>query len=448
AEALAELKRDHASYLALRLAFEDMLRWRQPELGRQIIDLLESVGDDTAVAILSYQTMMGHPQSGLMRAAIERIRQAQIAASTIGQIVDEAKGLEKDGAIAELLASARKALAQLEDASGLTERLRREVISDHIRDLEAAADPVARAVIARHLREHLEAAGYRSAAPGSNAVPLPGKARAPGSFNGRVQALRAGAFLTAGLAGILGIVLPLLALWPIAPAAAVVSAASWSLASGWSWFQKFDADSADIEKAPRRQTDKVPEFQPMYQAMSEIMARLGVAPTLAPRIGLYLTGGAFNAYSIGRGLGPDAVVAVGEGLLSEPPHILKAVVAHEIAHIVNKDHIGLAYWRRLHILARNAGIIAITSALCLTPIAGIPVFLPLAAGGALWSLSSLLGRAWSRAAELRADRFAARIAGSQAMRDAIGLWRGLGLGGGGLFSTHPSLDQREANVRP
>ncbi|MBI4676834.1 MAG: hypothetical protein HY748_04565 [Elusimicrobia bacterium] len=84
----------------------------------------------------------------------------------------------------------------------------------------------------------------------------------------------------------------------------------------------------------------------------------------------------------------------------------------------------------------------------LAVLTGWTFLLPLA--GALVGLlaaSYLLGLGYDRALELRADRFAARLAGTEAVRELLGFFRSRSsAGGGGILSDHPTLDEREARL--
>ena len=127
-----------------------------------------------------------------------------------------------------------------------------------------------------------------------------------------------------------------------------------------------------------------------------------------------------NAYAL-RGLGGHLVV-VGGGLANGlSPYALKAVLAHEIAHVVNRD-----VPRRLLPLAM-AGALCV--ALSITYLAG-PLFatdhpLGLAAGGVTVSLAALVFNIlipgyFMKKMELRADRLAVELLGDPApMEDAL-----------------------------
>lgn len=186
--------------------------------------------------------------------------------------------------------------------------------------------------------------------------------------------------------------------------------------------------------------------------------RLAIAPTSLP-----------NAFATGRGPG-SAVVAVTSGLLDtlDRPE-LEAVLAHELAHVKNRDVAVMTlasffavvaqmllrsfYWRGVGVRRRRDG-----NALLLIYVTSLVV----------WVLSFLLIRALSRYRELAADRGAAILTGapSQLAAALLKISGGMrriperdlrevealnaffivpALTGHGfleLFSTHPALERR------
>ena len=447
AEAFSELRRDPRLAHELEKAFAVLLSHDEGDTNGEVIDILESWADEDA------ERLLGSVPSVYAVRALRRMRDAKAAVdemSRLAQSVRAPAGEENREAEFNALAAAARAAARAQDVSTLAGSLRQVALAQGADDLikaVSAGDRDAAAIAAKRLREQLASARQSGGSEGQNLLPHdPSRFRMAGGLGGKARLLWLGAFLSALLALSAGIGLPLLALWTSAPAAAVGAGAAWGGWAGWTLFKPFGDSTSKVQYASRN-------FNwPVKDTVVRLSARLGLAPEQSPRTGLYTETGkgvdsqiaGLNAYSAGKRLGPDALIAVGEALAREGSPVLDAVVAHELGHLASRDMVWSAAWRRLHrvawMTAFGAGAFFAWSG-----VFGLSaVFAGLAVG--LLASSYILGKGFSRAVELRADRFAADLVGVEAVRDMIRFFRGRVSQNGGLLETHPSFDRREAQL--
>jgi heat shock protein HtpX len=175
-----------------------------------------------------------------------------------------------------------------------------------------------------------------------------------------------------------------------------------------------------------------------------------------------------NAFATGRS--PDhSVIAVTRGLLNElEPKEVEAVLAHELSHVAHRDVTVMTV----------AGVTGVVASLMMRAFLfsggrrggnnnGVPIqLLLMLVGVVVYALSFLLIRVLSRYRELAADRAAAMLTGSpstlasalvkisgqtqkmpqQDLRQSAGAAHLAFFNVGSLFSTHPSLEKRLAQL--
>ena len=173
-----------------------------------------------------------------------------------------------------------------------------------------------------------------------------------------------------------------------------------------------------------------------------------------------------NAFATGRS--PEhSVIAVTRGLLDElEPKEVEAVLAHELSHVAHRDVTVMTV----------AGVTGIVASLMMRSFLfargghnnnGVPIqLLLMLVGVVVYALSFLLIRVLSRYRELAADRAAALLTGSpstlasalvkisgqtqkmpqQDLRQTAGASHLAFFNVGSLFSTHPSLEKRLAQL--
>lgn len=216
-----------------------------------------------------------------------------------------------------------------------------------------------------------------------------------------------------------------------------------------------------------------PEQAPELHAMVERLAQMADLPK--PKVAVADTT-VPNAFATGRNP-QNAVVAVTRGLMSSlNREELEGVIAHELAHIRNRDVMVMTLASFFAVVAQM-----IMRMMFFTGAGrqrggggGGAIILVWVASLLVWVISYFLIRALSRYREFAADRGAALITGSpQALMSALMKISGVmqrvpkqdlrevsdmnaffiipaATGGGGfseLFSTHPSLDRRLDNLR-
>ncbi|QNN65472.1 M48 family metalloprotease [Sphingomonas rhizophila] len=207
----------------------------------------------------------------------------------------------------------------------------------------------------------------------------------------------------------------------------------------------------------------------LLDMITDLAGRAGLEHV--PAVGVYASPD-LNAFATGTNQ-KGSLVAFTDRLLEElPAEEIRAVAAHEIAHIANRDMLAMVLLQG----AINSIIIAIV-----VPISFMRFFVDssdkygVMLDGLLWLLKaalalvltflgSLLVKAFSRRRELRADALAARLCGSGSMiaalksidRDTAIIPRAQlgyaafkiagGSSWGEWFSTHPSMARRIANL--
>lgn len=144
-------------------------------------------------------------------------------------------------------------------------------------------------------------------------------------------------------------------------------------------------------------------LQLLQDTVASLRVKLGLAPDESPRVGIYdprdsnLNLDGFNAFSFGKRLGPDSVVAVGERWVEDRPDLLAPLVAHELGHIATGDMISGEAWRRIFGVAWKTGL---GGALALAATGLGAANLAIVGGAAvLLAVSWLLGLAHSRVRE-------------------------------------------------
>ncbi len=117
----------------------------------------------------------------------------------------------------------------------------------------------------------------------------------------------------------------------------------------------------------------------------------------------------FNGWSRGVGIKEQSVVAIGEHWLSASEQALEGVLAHELGHLFTGEQRWNEVLRRLE----TAGLwsAAATAILAHVFLPGVPALI-----AAAWIVARLAHLAYRRRAELRADAFAAKLAGPDAAR--------------------------------
>lgn len=290
--------------------------------------------------------------------------------------------------------------------------------------------------------------------------------------NRRRTAVLIGAFL--GLFAAVGLLLDLTVIGAPAPIATLTALTVASVTSALGWRRGADWILASLLAEPLR------DDEPEHRQLANIATEMAIAAGL-PRPRLFvIPDPSPNALATGRAAA-DAAIAVTAGALALlDREETQGVVAHEMAHIANRDSavmtlvsvlfgglLMLADWaRRSAVLARQGGRAAPPLALLLLPL--LIVLTPL--------LSQLLAMAVSRRREYQADATAVeltrnpeglaraleKIAGSEfplraASRGSAHLFivsplrrrtdRVADDPWGSLFATHPPLAQRIALLR-
>ncbi|MBX3024282.1 M48 family metalloprotease [bacterium] len=290
--------------------------------------------------------------------------------------------------------------------------------------------------------------------------------------NRRRTAVLIGAFL--GLFAAVGLLLDLTVIGAPAPIATLTALTVASVTSALGWRRGADWILASLLAEPLR------DDEPEHRQLANIATEMAIAAGL-PRPRLFvIPDPSPNALATGRAAA-DAAIAVTAGALALlDREETQGVVAHEMAHIANRDSavmtlvsvlfgglLMLADWaRRSAVLARQGGRATPPLALLLLPL--LIVLTPL--------LSQLLAMAVSRRREYQADATAVeltrnpeglaraleKIAGSEfplraASRGSAHLFivsplrrrtdRVADAPWGSLFATHPPLAQRIALLR-
>lgn len=268
--------------------------------------------------------------------------------------------------------------------------------------------------------------------------------------------------LTMFLNGLLYVVL-ILAIWWIMGQSAGGAIVALVLSVGIFWFQWYFSDSVAMRAMGAREVspEQAPELHSLVDRLCQqadmTKPRVAFADTLVP-----------NAFATGRS--PDhSVIAVTRGLLNElEPKEVEAVLAHELSHVAHRDVTVMTV----------AGVTGVVASLMMRAFLftggrrggnnnGVPIQLLLMLVGVIvYALSFLLIRVLSRYRELAADRAAAMLTGSpstlasalvkisgqtqkmpqQDLRQSAGAAHLAFFNVGSLFSTHPSLEKRLAQL--
>ena len=266
--------------------------------------------------------------------------------------------------------------------------------------------------------------------------------------------------LTMFLNGLLYVVL-ILAIWWILGQSAGGVVIAILLSAGLFWFQWYFSDSVAMRAMGARVAtpEQAPELHSLVDRLCQqadmTKPRVAFADTQVP-----------NAFATGRS--PEhSVIAVTRGLLNElEPKEVEAVLAHELSHVAHRDVTVMTV----------AGVTGVVASLMMRSFLftsgnrnnnGVPIQLVLMlVGVVVYALSFLLIRVLSRYRELAADRAAALLTGSPStlasalvkirgqtqrmpqkdLRAASGAAHLAFFNVGSLFSTHPSLEKRLAQL--
>ena len=266
--------------------------------------------------------------------------------------------------------------------------------------------------------------------------------------------------LTMFLNGLLYVVL-ILAIWWILGQSAGGVVIAILLSAGLFWFQWYFSDSVAMRAMGARVVtpEQAPELHSLVDRLCQqadmTKPRVAFADTQVP-----------NAFATGRS--PEhSVIAVTRGLLNElEPKEVEAVLAHELSHVAHRDVTVMTV----------AGVTGVVASLMMRSFLftsgnrnnnGVPIQLVLMlVGVVVYALSFLLIRVLSRYRELAADRAAALLTGSpstlasalvkisgqtqkmpqQDLRQSAGAAHLAFFNVGSLFSTHPSLEKRLAQL--
>ena len=268
--------------------------------------------------------------------------------------------------------------------------------------------------------------------------------------------------MTMFLNGLLYVVL-ILAIWWIMGQSAGGAIVALVLSVGIFWFQWYFSDSVAMRAMGARvvSPEQAPELHSLVDRLCQqadmTKPRVAFADTMVP-----------NAFATGRS--PDhSVIAVTRGLLNElEPKEVEAVLAHELSHVAHRDVTVMTV----------AGVTGVVASLMMRAFLfsggrrggnnnGIPIqLLLMLVGVVVYALSFLLIRVLSRYRELAADRAAALLTGSPStlasalvkisgqtqrmpqkdLRAASGAAHLAFFNVGSLFSTHPSLEKRLAQL--
>ncbi len=208
----------------------------------------------------------------------------------------------------------------------------------------------------------------------------------------------------------------------------------------------------------------------LHAIVSDVATRAGLETV--PAVGVYDSPDV-NAFATGASQSRSLVAFSSQLLAKLTPAEITAVVAHEVAHIANRDMLAIVLLQG----AINSIVLAVVAPLNLFRVAnlfsdrfslGAEVCLWLAKTAvalALTFVGGLMVKAFSRRREFRADALAARIVGHDAMigaltaiaKDDAAIPRGqLGYAAfkiagrspwGEFFSTHPTLERRVVALR-
>lgn len=208
----------------------------------------------------------------------------------------------------------------------------------------------------------------------------------------------------------------------------------------------------------------------LHAIVSDVSQRAGLATV--PAIGVYDSPD-INAFATGATPSRSLVAFSSELLGALPPEEIRAVAAHEIAHIANRDMLAIVLLQG----AINSIVLAVVAPLNLLRVANwFSDTFSWAIEAALWLakvaialaltfVGGLIVKSYSRRREFRADALAARLIGHEAMiaalttiaKDDAAIPRGqLGYAAfkiagrspwGEFFSTHPTLERRVATLR-
>ena len=266
--------------------------------------------------------------------------------------------------------------------------------------------------------------------------------------------------LTMFLNGLLYVVL-ILAIWWILGQSAGGVVIAILLSAGLFWFQWYFSDSVAMRAMGARVVtpEQAPELHSLVDRLCQqadmTKPRVAFADTQVP-----------NAFATGRS--PEhSVIAVTRGLLNElEPKEVEAVLAHELSHVAHRDVTVMTV----------AGVTGVVASLMMRSFLftsgnrnnnSVPIQLVLMlVGVVVYALSFLLIRVLSRYRELAADRAAALLTGSPStlasalvkisgqtqrmpqkdLRAASGAAHLAFFNVGSLFSTHPSLEKRLAQL--
>jgi len=408
------------------LAFQD-----REKMTPELIEILARMGSGDADAVLQTLSLVGSgPQQQWAKDALAKREAArQSALQRLAEPLAPAAPTAEDA----LLSAARAKLAA--PAENLAERLRAQALAEALETAERSSGDERRLALERVSALMSDGAG----AQGSNALP---------DGSPRLGAPLWAALAAAALALAAGFIPALTTLAGLSPLLAGAGALAGGGALAASMSRPLDFRDPRVTLGPREESSALPEWIPAQRALGRLVERLGLAAERRPSLALWNDAPgdprpSGNGWSGGLSVDARAVVAVGERWLSAPQAALEGLLAHELGHLATGEQRWRNVWARLEKASRWSALAALAS----VPAAG---WLWAAAAGGAWLACSLLGFAYLRRAELRADRFSAALAGPASARAFLDELERFAPRSTGFvaflerfLSDHPSLDKRK-----
>lgn len=412
--------------------------WQPVEEKRLALAAIFAARNDEAAQVLRAKGYDAHAEELERQLAALKDLQALKAAADTPATPHEA-----------LLQSARQAAGALR-GEGFSGRLRAE-------ELEKAAADLAAALSAAREDDALVAAQRLSSLLRQTRASAPAAASPRGSGAVRLWKTLAHA------GGAAAVSWPAVASWLLLPAlgcALVTAALAVYLIPLWAVRPTPAAQEPAVVRAPSAAA-------PARELMDELVARAGLPPEAAPRVGVLADPHAYlaareagldeasarlaethNAKAFGGGLGHEGAIGVGPGLLREDRDTLEAALGHELGHLVHGDpHAYWAWAQRWEAPSRNVALAGAAGAL------GAWLFLsasaaPLLALGALgvggWLLARWAASRAARAMERRADAFGAAMVGREKYAAFMGKLESWGAGKAGIYDAPAERAARAA----
>ena len=356
----------------------------------------------------------------------------------------------------ELLAKSMLVRLALSQDGSLPSKIRSRAIEAAEQELQKAADgqdPNAKAFAAQRLEDLLKDVSLAEA-PALSLLgrgDAPAGPRLPFGLSARLKATWAMTAVPAVLNIVLAVGLSLALM-------AALSSPLTALAGGVAWGRViFKEMSRELPPVLRAVPKAVTAFDwPVKHSLDRLMARLQLDAAKTPKTALdeilspFERIPGYNAFSYGAGVGPDAVIAVGEKWVDARPDVLDALVAHELGHLWYRAI--AAQWKleKLQRLSLAAIVAVFLCSLFMPALFGWGAVTPLAVSLTLGVVNMFSAFAYKRSQEFQADLFAARAVGHPAVRallevlasQTMGLRRGVD----GLFASHPSASQRIRSI--